>query len=506
MPRKRQQRIYSKGGRWYGDFRDYAAEGGKQEALIPELQRRATMDEGVARTLAEARLRELKRLREGGYEAAPGLDLRRFGQFVDDHLVDLAKRTRISSAWLEAVEHHLQTAIDFFGQDTLLRAITVRRVEEYARHLATAPRWGGRRYGTVVNDHTGTISGGTQRQYLNSLSKLLNRAVAHGFTDMNPVAALQDKPRGEHLEADWLEVHDAALLLYAAELYAPKHERGSIAFVHAVVATLLLTGGRMSEVLGLRVQDVDFVRSTVTFRAHAARRLKTASSQRVVPLWPQLAEILREHVARRGLRPGTYLFPSPEAPSKPLSGSRKFLSELSMRLDRGPKLDAKTLRHTYCAARLQTLDGGHPVAAYTVERELGHASSAMVRKVYGHLGAVRHRSEVVEFRVDQHEARLGDRIQRLVEVSAERNVFQPHSKNRVPLTVEIAVLQYARSTPDQGSRVVAAALGTRGLEVSASGVGWIWRRHALNSAAMRRAAAHDGSIDRAIEGLLHLEE
>jgi hypothetical protein len=37
----------------------------------------------------------------------------------------------------------------------------------------------------------------------------------------------------------------------------------------------------------------------------------------------------------------------------------------------------------------------------------------MVRKVYAHLGAILHRSEVVEYRVEQHLERLGDRLQRL---------------------------------------------------------------------------------------------
>jgi hypothetical protein len=37
----------------------------------------------------------------------------------------------------------------------------------------------------------------------------------------------------------------------------------------------------------------------------------------------------------------------------------------------------------------------------------------MVRKVYAHLGAIRHRSEVVEYRVEQHLERIGDRLQRL---------------------------------------------------------------------------------------------
>ena len=53
----------------------------------------------------------------------------------------------------------------------------------------------------------------------------------------------------------------------------------------------------------------------------------------------------------------------------------------------------KAFRHTYCAARLQTLDQGAPVSTYTVARELGHESEAMVWKVYAHLGIVRNRSE-----------------------------------------------------------------------------------------------------------------
>ena len=69
------------------------------------------------------------------------------------------------------------------------------------------------------------------------------------------------------------------------------------------------------------------------------------------------------------------------------------------------------------AARLQTLDGGAPVSIYTVSRELGHTSPAMVQRVYAHLGTIRHRAEVVEYRVEQHTEALGERLtalQRLV--------------------------------------------------------------------------------------------
>jgi len=39
--------------------------------------------------------------------------------------------------------------------------------------------------------------------------------------------------------------------------------------------------------------------------------------------------------------------------------------------------------------------------------ELGHAGEAMVRRVYGHLGQVRHRAEAVEYRAEQPVAKLG---------------------------------------------------------------------------------------------------
>ena len=70
----------------------------------------------------------------------------------------------------------------------------------------------------------------------------------------------------------------------------------------------------------------------------------------------------------------------------------------------------KIFRHTYCAARLQTLDRGVPVAPYTVARELGHSGTAMVERVYAHLSQVRHRSEVVEYHVEQYRHELGDRL------------------------------------------------------------------------------------------------
>jgi len=62
---------------------------------------------------------------------------------------------------------------------------------------------------------------------------------------------------------------------------------------------------------------------------------------------------------------------------------------------------------TYCAARLQTVAQGAPVSVFTVAREMEHGGEAMVRRVYGHLGQVRHRAEAVEYRPERHVTKFG---------------------------------------------------------------------------------------------------
>jgi hypothetical protein len=112
---------------------------------------------------------------------------------------------------------------------------------------------------------------------------------------------------------------------------------------------------------------------------------------------------------------GRLLFPSfASGEEAPLRETRRLLDRIAGRIGwkRG-EIRHRLFRHTYCAARLQTLDRGAPVSLYTVSRELGHGSEEMVRRVYSHLSTFRHRSDVVEYRVEQHFERLGDQLRRL---------------------------------------------------------------------------------------------
>src|SRR5688572_11334661 len=162
----------------------------------------------------------------------------------------------------------------------------------------------------MPNGRGGTTSDANVRHHLNALSGVLKRAASEAFVPpgFNPVAALVEKPAGKAHEARWLEVPDAALLLEAARLYQGPED--GTPFGYPLLATFLLTGGRDTQVYGLELDDVSFERHTAMFRPNEWRRLKTRGSHRVVPLWPQLADILRDYLRGPHRPSGELLFPS----------------------------------------------------------------------------------------------------------------------------------------------------------------------------------------------------
>ena len=401
---KKKSRVYwrSQGGvrRAYIDLRDL---GGSREALKVKGEKRATTDPDIAAELAARRVKEIETQKRRkvimGVERVEGLK-----SSASLHLLQKAKAGKVASRWIEQTQKQLEAAIDFFGPDRDVASISTADAQKYANHLQT-----------VSNGRGGTLSAGSQRHYLNSLSNLFRRAQSEGVVTpgYNPVAALMEKPAGRPAEARWLEPHDAALLLESARTYQPKSDAHA-GPIYALLAVLLLTGGRTTEVLGLEVDDISFHRKTITFRPNKWRRLKTLTSHRSVRLWPQAEAILRAYFADReregGL--GHLLLPSPVSdPESLITDFRKALDAVAGRCgwEKG-EIRSKMFRHTYTSARLQTLDNGAPVSPFTVGKELGHGGTAMVERVYSHLGEVRHRSDVVEYRLEHHREALGDRL------------------------------------------------------------------------------------------------
>jgi integrase len=416
--------IYeAEGGRLYGDFRAYADVGGGREALKPGGRGWATVDPVVAQALFETRLEELRAARRQRAGAAAPAGTRRIGlqRLAALHLTRKAEAGAAERQLLN-LERYFAEAVAHFGADRDPGTITPADVQGWLAALATKPNGRGR-----------TLSPATVRKFMWALSGLFRRAQEGGYVvpGYNPVSALVEKPQAPDAgEAAFFEVPTVALILAAAaveERLAQGRPGGSpTPNLHAIVAAFALTGGRKSEVLGLDVEDVSFDRHKVVFRPNAHRGLKTRTSRREVPLWPQLEEVLRAHVFGGDSPRVGLLFPGRSGGM--VGDLQKSLDAVAARAG-VEALGTRMLRHSYCAARLQTVSrivrpGADvatdpnpyewvPVSRFTVQRELGHGSAALVDQVYGHVGEAPHRSETVEYRVEQHREALGERLHAL---------------------------------------------------------------------------------------------
>jgi integrase len=438
----RRNRLYRKGNRYYADLRDYAAVGGGKEALKPPGQRMATTDADEAAQLLAARLRQLQELTDRKRSKALVGIHRQSGlaAYADRHLRMKAEDGEAVPEWLAQAQRHLETAATYFGADCDLAAITTHDMGRYVAYLRQ-----------LANGRGGTFSDTTVRKHLNSLSNMYKRALSEGYVKQNPVADMYSKPTERKVEAEYLEPHEAALLLEAARTYRPavdpirQQHGGAITikpnpWVYPIIATCLLTGGRKSEVLGLEVDDVSFRLGKIYIRSNRWRRLKTKGSKRTIPLWPQLREILEAYMLERertgGL--GSLLFPSSRGDDESMVRDlHKALDKIGARAGfPAGHIRLHMLRHTYTAARIQTLDRGAPIALYSVARELGHSSTDMIEDRYGHLHdrAVAGGADVVEFRVEQHRERLANQLETLAAPELQSSLSQssdrPKNGNR----------------------------------------------------------------------------
>jgi integrase len=407
--------------RYYGDFRDFQDVGGGYEALVPPGATRGTTDPDLAVRLLAARLEELENLREArqkGRVASPKLLEVAVAEYLQDRASEDMTKSEILT--LTNIEGRLRKAIDFFGARTLLSDITTARAKEWMAELVR-----------MTSERTGKpLSDGTIRKYLDAFSGLWGWAAQYGTvkTDSNPIRGLKDKPTSTTEEAVFLEVPEGALVLEAARLHL--HERPEQASVppYELVACFLLTGGRKSEVLELTPARFDFVNKRVTLRNSKRTRRSLRTKFRTVPLWPQLEGIIRPYIDRRELGPDDLLFPSRNDPERPITEPRKTLGTVME--DAGLPPDhppTKAFRHSYCTARVQTVEPGPEdelvaVAPSTVAKELGQGGTSLVDHVYSHPAKYRHRSRAVEFRAEQWKDHpdFKERFERLDALRAER--------------------------------------------------------------------------------------
>lgn len=397
--------------RAYADLRN---RGGGRNALIPPGETRGTTDPEIAEHLLVQRMSNLLERRRAKVLLGldPDADL---AGFADHHLSAKAKSGEYSQQWLIISRTYLDRAIAYFTQHQYATE-TNAAPEARPRNLATISVVDVRGFvdwlETQPNGRGCVLGRASRRLHLSVLSGLFRRAISEGRLPIgsNPVSALIDKPRAPKSHTSWFEVSELALLLESARTltdhWSATRQKGLPTFAYEFLATFILTGAREGEIRRLLVTHLDFDSLSIYIPG-----TKTDSSDRIIPMHPQLAEILLPHVQRLGRSDGL-LFTT--ASGAAIGDWRKILDAIATRAG-FPKGQIRTrvFRTSYITHRLACIDQGAPIDPYQVAREVGHSSLAMIMKVYGRVQRRRMRMEELAFRTEVIGPHLLPRLQAL---------------------------------------------------------------------------------------------
>jgi integrase len=225
----------------------------------------------------------------------------------------------------------------------------------------------------------GRRSPSTVNRYLNSLSAVLAYGVKElGWLDENPTRSVSrlSEPRGTvRFLSRPIDEQNSELQRLLAACRTSRNKD-----LYDLVLLGLSTGMRVSEILGLRREQVRLAEGGLTLPA-AATKIR---EERFVPLVGEALTLVR----RRLVSAEPHLFSSPRSPGKPLLFPRKAW-ETALRQAQVADFRFHDLRHTH--ASYLTMSGA-------TERELmealGHSTLQMVSR-YSHL-ANAHKRQVAE--------------------------------------------------------------------------------------------------------------
>lgn len=269
----------------------------------------------------------------------------------------------------------------FLG-DAPLTAVTATRILELRAHLQTKVI---RRRRT---DTTGsvqmievTLSARTVNLVLALVRSILNFAVVNGHIPVSPVARVGRGRLMLPLEKSKLappmeKAADVGRLLAAVQDIERETKRPGL---HALFATLVYTGVRRGEALGLRWIDVDLSRRIISVRRSYAGLTKS-SKHRSVPIAPPLAAILKVHQTANPWR-GELVFPADGG--EMFSPESKVLQDvLQTALARigHARIRVHDLRHTFASTFV--MSGGD---IFQLQKILGHSTPVITADTYAHL-------------------------------------------------------------------------------------------------------------------------
>jgi integrase len=250
--------------------------------------------------------------------------------------------------------------------------------------------------GTIRLDELGREQ---QQMFVTRLSRIVSRKTV--LNVLGVLSSMLSTARKWGYVVEKLETANLALpaeqLKPEARFFAPDQVRKIIALAEEPFRTMFsiaaMTGVRSGELLGLKVDDIDFDRRLIFIRRSVhrgqAQTVKSKASMKPLPMPESLAQIVKEYLHVRRENPDNWLFANRRL--HPYGGDKVVMAHLWPILDvlKIPRCGLHAFRHFLSSALLEL--GASPQVA---QAQLRHSDARITLEVYSHVIGGSHREAV----------------------------------------------------------------------------------------------------------------
>ncbi len=207
---------------------------------------------------------------------------------------------------------------------------------------------------------------------LSSLRSFFNFLVKEGYIALNPTDAIVS-PKQEKPLPKFLTEEDASRLVEAPDTATLKGLRDK-----AILETLYSTGMRVSELVGMKENDVDFISGTV-------RVFGKGKKERMLPIGDRALRAIRNYLQKRNSS-AREIFLNKNHKKLGVRGLRKMMDSYIVKISLKDHVSPHTLRHSFAT---HLLNRGADLRS--VQELLGHANLSTTQ-IYTHLTTEKLRS------------------------------------------------------------------------------------------------------------------
>lgn len=205
----------------------------------------------------------------------------------------------------------------------------------------------------------------TVSRKLSSLRSFFRFLVKDGYLKTNPTDAIVS-PKQEKTLPKFLTEEQTVQLIDAPDISTLKGLRD-----HAIFETLYSTGMRISELLGMKENDIDFISGTL-------KVFGKGKKERLLPIGDRAMRAIRNYLEKRDVSTSTVFL---NKNKKPLGarGVRKVMDDYIRKISLKIHISPHTLRHSFAT---HLLNRGADLRC--VQELLGHANLSTTQ-IYTHL-------------------------------------------------------------------------------------------------------------------------